>query len=163
MGKIPPHTYLWKRWSAISWWEIPRIYHGLVPDTGLSLYGRCGRDHSHLRLTVWLRPGNFRVVSMGLEILPLSGGSPQADQGIRRLGSLHLLLVPNTAISWLWPTPGSGMLVDLHRFLPDPPLISRTLTTSFFIWFILVRDEPHVSWMTRPDFNTCATEHSACE
>jgi hypothetical protein len=61
------------------------------------------------------------------------------------------------------PHPGSGMLVDLHRFLPDLPLISRTLTTSFFIWFILVRDEPQVSWMTRPDFNTCATEHSACE
>lgn len=49
------------------------------------------------------------------------------------------------------PHPGSGMLWDLHRALPDLSLVSRTLTTSFFIWFILLRDDPHASWMQRPD------------
>lgn len=49
------------------------------------------------------------------------------------------------------PHPGSGMLKDLHLVLPDLPLVSRILTTSFFIWFMLFRDEQGASWMTRPD------------
>jgi hypothetical protein len=48
------------------------------------------------------------------------------------------------------PHPGSGMLWDLHRTLPDLSLVSRTLTTSFFIWFILLRDDPRARWMERP-------------
>ncbi len=59
------------------------------------------------------------------------------------------------------PHPGSGMLVDLHRSLPHLPLVSRILTTSFFIWFILLRDEPHTSWMIRPESDACAMEHGA--
>ncbi len=47
------------------------------------------------------------------------------------------------------PHPGSGMLIDLHQQLPLLPLISRTVTTSFFIWFILLRGEPRARWMAR--------------
>jgi hypothetical protein len=47
------------------------------------------------------------------------------------------------------PHPGSGMLLDLHHELPNLPLFSRVITTSFFVWFMLLRTEPRISWMTR--------------
>jgi hypothetical protein len=47
------------------------------------------------------------------------------------------------------PHPGFGMLFDLRHQLPDLPLISRALTTSFFIWFMLLRSNPGTSWMKR--------------
>ena len=56
------------------------------------------------------------------------------------------------------PHPGSGMLRDLHLVLPDLPLVSRMLTTSFFIWFILFRGDPRASWMARPDSDAEARE-----
>jgi len=54
------------------------------------------------------------------------------------------------ALAGFGPHPGSGMLWDLHRTLPDLSLISRVLTTSFFIWFMLLREDPRASWLMRP-------------
>ena len=48
------------------------------------------------------------------------------------------------------PFPGSGMLWDLSKSLPDLQMVSRVLTTSFFVWFLLLRDDPRASWLTRP-------------
>ncbi len=47
------------------------------------------------------------------------------------------------------PHPGSGMLLDIHTTFPNLPLVSRIVTTAFFIWFMLMRDEPRISWMSR--------------
>lgn len=56
------------------------------------------------------------------------------------------------ALTGFGPNPGTGMLLDLSGNLPDLPLLSRTVTTSFFIWFLLLRKETGASWMTRPVF-----------
>lgn len=48
------------------------------------------------------------------------------------------------------PNPGTGMLLDLSRELPLFPLFSHILTTSIFIWFMLLRKSGGSSWTTRP-------------
>ncbi len=47
--------------------------------------------------------------------------------------------------------PDTGLLYDLTGVLPDwAPLISHALTTSFFAWFLMLRQSPNASWMVRP-------------
>jgi hypothetical protein len=46
--------------------------------------------------------------------------------------------------------PGSGLMYNLSRMLPDITLASHILTTSFFIWFMTIRDSSKLSWMNRP-------------
>ncbi len=49
------------------------------------------------------------------------------------------------------PFPDTGLLWDLTGVLPSwTPAISRTLTTSFFAWFLILRRSPNASWMVRP-------------
>jgi hypothetical protein len=51
------------------------------------------------------------------------------------------------------PFPGDGMLVDLHDVLPDWfPVMSRTATTTFFLWWLVWRCEGRRTWMVRPPF-----------
>lgn len=49
------------------------------------------------------------------------------------------------------PYHGTGMLYDLTPVLPGwSEHLSHTLTTAFFIWFILLRRNPDAGWMMRP-------------
>ncbi|MDH3650626.1 MAG: hypothetical protein OEQ53_13165, partial [Saprospiraceae bacterium] len=49
--------------------------------------------------------------------------------------------------------PGDGMLVDLSNILPHWfPIASRLVTTSFFIWWLLIRNSDRRSWSIRPPF-----------
>jgi len=50
------------------------------------------------------------------------------------------------------PHPGTGLLYNLSRTVPDISLVSHILTTSFFIWFLLIRDNPGTSWLKRPSY-----------
>lgn len=61
----------------------------------------------------------------------------------------------------LGPFPGTGMLIDLSASLPFWfEFASRTLTTSFFIWFLLVRKDPRTSWLVRPTYSVEALKKS---
>lgn len=44
----------------------------------------------------------------------------------------------------------TGMLLDLSGVAPFLPWVSRALTTSFFVWFLLLRKDPGASWLERP-------------
>lgn len=46
--------------------------------------------------------------------------------------------------------PGSGMIVDLRAVFPRLPLYSHISSSSFFIWFLLLRKPSAVSWTQRP-------------
>ncbi|HET7831640.1 MAG TPA: hypothetical protein VFK88_01620 [Gallionella sp.] len=48
------------------------------------------------------------------------------------------------------PHPGTGMLLDLRSACPQLPVFSRLLTSSFFVWFMLLRKAPATSWLVRP-------------
>ncbi|HTY98729.1 MAG TPA: hypothetical protein VMB75_02760 [Rhodocyclaceae bacterium] len=54
------------------------------------------------------------------------------------------------ALTGFGPHPGSGMLVDLTASLPALPLVSHLVTTAFFAWFLLLRQDPRASWLRRP-------------
>lgn len=54
------------------------------------------------------------------------------------------------ALTGFGPHPGSGMLVDLSDAWPGIPLTSHIVTTSFFVWFLLLRRDPGKSWTLRP-------------
>jgi hypothetical protein len=55
------------------------------------------------------------------------------------------------ALGGFGPYPGTGLLYDLTGVLPAwAPLISQALTTAFFAWFLVLRESPNASWMTRP-------------
>ncbi len=54
------------------------------------------------------------------------------------------------ALAGFGPYPGSGMLVNLTDDWPLLPWLSRTSTTAFFIWFLLLRRNPGISWTRRP-------------
>jgi hypothetical protein len=55
------------------------------------------------------------------------------------------------ALGGFGPHPGTGQLYDLTVFLPDwTPLLSHSMTTLFFAWFLIFRQSPNASWMTRP-------------
>jgi len=54
------------------------------------------------------------------------------------------------ALTGFGPTPDTGMLLDLSGDLPLLPVFSRLLTTSFFVWFLLLRWETGNSWTKRP-------------
>lgn len=56
------------------------------------------------------------------------------------------------ALAGFGPNPGTGMLVDLSIDFPLLPLLSRVITTSFFIWFLLLRKHSGASWTRRPVF-----------
>ena len=50
--------------------------------------------------------------------------------------------------------PGTGMLYDLTGVLPSwVPVIIQMLTTSFFAWFMVLRQRRNASWMIRPAFD----------
>jgi len=48
------------------------------------------------------------------------------------------------------PHPGTGLLYNLSHTVPDISLVSHILTTSFFFWFLVIRDNPSISWLKRP-------------
>lgn len=49
--------------------------------------------------------------------------------------------------------PRSGQLLNLTHTLPDWfPLASHIVTTSFFFWFLVIRQTTGKSWMKRPSF-----------
>ena len=50
------------------------------------------------------------------------------------------------------PNHGTGLLYNLSGSVPDISLVSHILTTSFFIWFLLIRDNPGTSWLKRPSY-----------
>ena len=50
------------------------------------------------------------------------------------------------------PHHGTGLLYNLSGSVPDISLVSHILTTSFFIWFLLIRDNPGTSWLKRPSY-----------
>jgi len=52
----------------------------------------------------------------------------------------------------------TAMLWDLQATLPHLPVLSRILTTTFFVWFLLLRRNPGISWMNRPAASP-ATSH----
>jgi hypothetical protein len=54
------------------------------------------------------------------------------------------------ALAGFGPNPGTGMLLDLSNDLPMLPVYSHIVTTSFFVWFLLLRWETENSWTTRP-------------
>jgi hypothetical protein len=51
---------------------------------------------------------------------------------------------------------GTGMLLDLRGAWPHLPIFSRLLTTSFFVWFMLLREAPATSWLVRPAITAAA-------
>lgn len=54
------------------------------------------------------------------------------------------------ALAGFGPNPGTGMLLDLSRDLPMLPVYSHIVTTSFLVWFLLLRWENENSWTKRP-------------
>ncbi len=47
--------------------------------------------------------------------------------------------------------PETGILIDLSTVLPAwSAEICQTLSSAFFIWFMLIRKQPGISWMIRP-------------
>ena len=50
------------------------------------------------------------------------------------------------------PHPGTGLLYNLSGRVPDISMVSHILTTTFFIWFLVIRDTPGTSWLKRPSF-----------
>ena len=49
--------------------------------------------------------------------------------------------------------PGTGLLYDLSHVLPAwTPMASHAVTTSFFFWFLVLRQR-RASWQTRPPFS----------
>ena len=54
------------------------------------------------------------------------------------------------ALTGFGPHPGSGMLIDLSADWPLLPWLSRTITTGFFAWFLLWRQDPGFGWTRRP-------------
>jgi len=60
------------------------------------------------------------------------------------------------ALAGFGPYPGTGLLYDLSGVLPDISLISHVLTTLFFVWFLLVRNNPGISWLKRPPYELTA-------
>jgi hypothetical protein len=56
------------------------------------------------------------------------------------------------ALAGFGPNPGTGMLLDMSSDLPVLPVFTRVLTTSFFVWFMLLRNYTCASWTTRPVF-----------
>jgi len=43
-----------------------------------------------------------------------------------------------------------GMMWNLTETLPRLSLVSHVLTTSFFVWFLVLRNDPGLSWLMRP-------------
>jgi ferredoxin len=64
------------------------------------------------------------------------------------------------ALAGFGPHPGTGLLCDLTGVLPDITLISHILTTSFFVWYLLIRENTGTSWLKRPphEQSTCPDE-----
>jgi hypothetical protein len=60
------------------------------------------------------------------------------------------------ALAGFGPHPGTGLLYDLSGVLPDISLISHVLTTLFFVWFLLIRDNPGTRWLKRPQYELTA-------
>ncbi len=57
------------------------------------------------------------------------------------------------ALVGLGPHYGTGLLYDLTGVLPAwSEHLSHVATTSFFLWFLVVRRNPGASWMVRPVF-----------
>ncbi len=55
------------------------------------------------------------------------------------------------ALVGLGPYHGTGMLYDLAMILPTwLEHLSHVVSTSFFVWFMLLRSNPGASWMKRP-------------
>lgn len=53
------------------------------------------------------------------------------------------------------PYPGTGMLYDLSAQIPAwTEHLSHIITSAFFIWFMLIRKNPKISWMIRPPLLT---------
>ncbi len=49
---------------------------------------------------------------------------------------------------------GQGVLVDLTNILPSWfPMLSQIITTSFFIWFMMLRNNEKKSWLVRPIYS----------
>jgi hypothetical protein len=49
--------------------------------------------------------------------------------------------------------PGDGLLIDLTNTLPSWfPYLSRFVTTSFFVWWMVLRLEMEKNWIVRPPF-----------
>jgi len=58
------------------------------------------------------------------------------------------------ALAGFGPYPGDGLLYDLTGALPSwAPVICQMLTTSFFAWFMVLRQRTNASWMIRPAFD----------
>jgi hypothetical protein len=64
------------------------------------------------------------------------------------VGTYYWYRIP--ALTGFGPTPGTGMLLDLSGDLPALPIYSRIVTTSFFVWFLLLRSGNGNSWTKRP-------------
>lgn len=57
------------------------------------------------------------------------------------------------ALAGFGPHPGTGLLYDLTTVLPDLPMVSHTVTSAFFVWFLVIRGNSGTSWMIRPQTN----------
>jgi hypothetical protein len=64
------------------------------------------------------------------------------------VGTYYWFRIP--ALAGFGPNPGTGMLLDLSSDLPALPVYSRIVTTSFFLWFLLLRRKGGNSWTKRP-------------
>ena len=51
------------------------------------------------------------------------------------------------------PFPGDGMLVDLSKVLPTwTPVAFQIITTSFFVWWLILRNKVARTWLVRPPY-----------
>ncbi len=106
------------------------------------------------------------AVTLSLFLLLQSITPPQHTQ------TLHRLFAASAISCYYWyrfpalfgfgPFPGDGMLIDLRGTLPEWwPVISRSVTTSFFLWWLVVRRSSGRTWLTRPPFATRALASAA--
>lgn len=126
------------------WFQLPDLSRPLVLADIIDAYA-------------WPWAGAF--ISLGLYIMAhvwlFRGKAAQAKLtagfATAAVSTYYWYRIP--ALVGFGPNPGSGMLFDLSGYLPDwLPMLSHAVTTTFFIWFLLLRPNARSSWMTRPPY-----------
>lgn len=72
------------------------------------------------------------------------------------VGTYYWFRIP--ALTGFGPFADTGVLVDLSAVLPGWfPLVSQSVTSAFFLWFLVLRPSSNRAWMKRPPFEEASS------
>jgi hypothetical protein len=140
-GKIAGHFMIGSFSGFIwGWYQMPD-YHGNLSFEDIIL--------------VYFWPFTGALISLGIYILAgkLFFRSKEASLTLIKIFATlavsiyYWYRIP--ALAGFGPHPGTGLLYDLSDVMPLFPHISHIITSSFFIWFLIIRKNSDSGWMMK--------------